>query len=168
MPYTPNQKKKHIREFQRYLQGISYYNKKIPLIIPDGWFGRETATAIRAFQREYGIPETATITPETWNKAVFVYKELTDSEPIPLDVFPSRDYLINKGDTGFIVYIIQLLMHEISQQYDNFPKVTINGIYDDKTSEAVRFFQGISNISQTGIVNNRTWNILSALIHHLI
>ena len=50
MPYTPEQKKKHVREFQRYLQGIAYYNHKIPLIIPDGYFGKETETAVRAFQ----------------------------------------------------------------------------------------------------------------------
>ena len=57
MPYTPKQKKKHVREIQCYLQGISYYNDKIPLIIPDGYFGKETSTAVRAFQREYKIPE---------------------------------------------------------------------------------------------------------------
>ncbi len=90
MPYTPNQKKKHIREFQQYLQGISYYNNKIPLIIPDGYFGKETATAVRAFQREYRIPETGTVTPETWNKAAAIYRRFIDTEPLPLDIFPSK------------------------------------------------------------------------------
>lgn len=167
MPYTPQQRKKHIREYQRYLQGISYYNDKIPLIIPDGYFGRETSTAVRAFQREYNLPETGTVTSETWNKTVAVYKELIDSDPMPLDVFPSRDYIVRTGDTGMLVYIIQAVLNEISVKYDNFPDTVINGIYDNTTSTAVKFFQSISNLTQTGNVNNHTWNMLAAIVHHL-
>ncbi len=168
MPYTPNQKKKHIREFQQYLQGISYYNNKIPLIIPDGYFGKETATAVRAFQREYRIPETGTVTPETWNKAAAIYRRFIDTEPLPLDIFPSKEYIIRTGDTGIIVYVIQSLLNEMNVKYDNFPNININGIYDNLTASAVKFFQGLSNLPQTGIVNNQTWNMLSASIHHLI
>jgi len=168
MPYTPKQKKRHIREFQRYLQGISYYNNRIPLIIPDGYFGKETSTAVRAFQREYNLPETGTVTHETWNKAVLVYKNLIDSEPVSLDVFPAKNYIVRTGDTGLIVYIIQTLLHEISSRYDNFPDISINGIYDNATADAVKLFQNISNLSQTGNVNNNTWNILASSVHHLI
>lgn len=168
MPYTPQQKKKHIRELQQYLQRISYYNDKIPLIIPDGYFGKETSTAVRAFQREYKIPETGTATHETWNKIVSVYRGFIDSEPIPLDIFPSQSYLVRKGDSGIIVYVIQVLLHEIGLKYDNFPDIVINGIYDNSTANAVSFLQNLSNLSQTGTVNNQTWNILSASVHHLI
>ena len=168
MPYTPKQKKKHVREIQCYLQGISYYNDKIPLIIPDGYFGKETSTAVRAFQREYKIPETGTVTHETWNAIVSVYRYFADSIPIPLDIFPSENYSLRKGDSGIIVYVIQVLLHEMGLKYDNFPDIVINGIYDNSTANAVRFLQNLSNLSQTGTVNNQTWNILSASVHHLI
>ncbi len=168
MPYTPKQKKKHVREIQRYLQRISYYNDKIPLIIPDGYFGKETSTAVRAFQREYKIPETGTVTHETWNAIVSVYRYFADSIPIPLDIFPSENYSLRKGDSGIIVYVIQVLLHEMGLKYDNFPDIVINGIYDNSTAEAVIFLQKLAGLPQTGIVNNNTWNILSSSIHHLI
>ncbi|MDE5946264.1 MAG: peptidoglycan-binding protein [Oscillospiraceae bacterium] len=167
MPYNPRQRKNNIREIQRYLQGISYFNDKIPLIIPDGFFGKETENAVRAFQREYRITETGTVNHETWNKIVFVYRNLVDSNPLALDVFPSRNYIIQTGDTGMIVYIIQSILYAMHSQYDNFPAIQVNGIYDNVTYQAVKFFQNLANLQQTGKVNNHTWNALVAVTRHL-
>ncbi len=168
MPYTPEQKKKHVREFQRYLQGIAYYNHKIPLIIPDGYFGKETETAVRAFQREYKLDETGTVNHETWNKIASVYRNFIASEPFVLDVFPSKNYLSGKGDSGFLVYIIQVILLEISLRYDNFPAVSVNGIFDNQTHEAVKIFQETAGLVPNGVVNNNTWNVLSSSVQHLI
>ncbi|HAP79677.1 MAG TPA: spore cortex-lytic enzyme, pre-pro-form [Ruminococcus sp.] len=168
MPYTPEQKKKHVRELQRYLQGIAYYNHKIPLIIPDGYFGKETSTAVRAFQREYKLDETGSVNHETWNKIASVHRDFVDSEPFVLDVFPSQNYLLSRGDSGFLVYIIQVILFEMSLKYDEFPAVSVNGIFDNQTYDAVSAFQKTAGLVPNGTVNNNTWNILSASVKHLI
>ena len=168
MPYTPEQKKKHVRELQRYLQGIAYYNHKIPLIIPDGYFGKETSTAVRAFQREYKLDETGSVNHETWNKIASVHRDFVSSEPFVLDVFPSRNYLLSRGDSGFLVYIIQVILFEMSLKYDEFPAVSVNGIFDNQTYDAVSAFQKTAGLVPNGTVNNNTWNILSASVKHLI
>lgn len=167
MPYNTRQRKNNIREIQRYLQGISYFNDKIPLIIPDGFFGKETENAVRAFQREYKIPETGTVNHETWNKIISVYRNLVDSEPLSLDVFPSKNYIIQTGDTGMIIYIIQSILYAMHLQYDNFPALNVNGVYDNNTSQAIKFFQNLANLQPTGKVNNHTWNALVATTRHL-
>ena len=56
MAYTNAQKKQHIYELQTYLYAISLFNDKIPQVIPDGVYDSETSIAVRAFQREYGLP----------------------------------------------------------------------------------------------------------------
>lgn len=164
--YTPAQKKSHIRELQRYLHGISYHNPRIPLIIPDGYFGKETETAVRAFQREYGLRETGTANSETWNKIVEVYCELISRLPVALDVFPSPGYILRKGESGFLVYIIQVMLNQIRMVYEIFPEIEINGIYDNATANAVKAFQEISNLNTTGNINRQTWNHLVSSMNH--
>lgn len=164
--YTPSQKKSHIREIQRYLHGISYYNDRIPRIIPDGYFGKETSTAVRAFQREYNLTETGTVTSETWHKIVEIYRDFISVLPIALDVFPSSKYIVHMGDSGLLIYIIQVLLNEIGVVYDEFPQIIITGVYDTPTSNAVKVFQDISNLNPTGNVNRQTWNHLVSTIHH--
>ena len=55
MAYTNIQKKQHIYEMQTYLHAISLMNDRIPTVIPDGIYGKETSLAVMAFQREYGL-----------------------------------------------------------------------------------------------------------------
>lgn len=38
--FSDEQLRQHIRELQQFLFGISHYNVRIPVIIPDGIYGR--------------------------------------------------------------------------------------------------------------------------------
>lgn len=62
------------------------------------------------------------------------------------------------GSTGNEVRTIQVELNRIGTNYPAIPKIVpANGIYGESTVEAVRTFQGIFGLPQTGIVNKATW-----------
>jgi len=70
-------------------------------------------------------------------------------------------------DKGSNVRIIQGYLNKISEAYPLIPKVTVNGIYDLATAEAVRKFQNTFKASETGIVDFATWYSISRLYVHI-
>ena len=167
MAYTNAQKKQHIYELQTYLYAISLFSDKIPQVIPDGVYDNETAIAVRAFQREYGLPETGNTDTATWNKIVNVYRAYQHSAPVPYNVFPSAGYVCGAGDKGELVYIIQAMLDDIGSSYDNFPMPEVCGRYNDETAEAVRIFQKKVGLPQSGRVDSGTWNMLVRCCEHI-
>lgn len=62
------------------------------------------------------------------------------------------------GNAGNNVRIIQVQLNRIAQNYPAIPKIeNPNGIFGTDTEEAVRKFQEIFNLSQTGEVDKSTW-----------
>ncbi len=167
MAFTPKQKRDHIHEIQRYLHAISYMNEKIPRIIPDGFYGRETAIAVRAFQRDYGLPETGSVDPATWNKIVSVYREYLNAKPLPFDVFPSPGYVVREGDSGLFVYVLEAMLDDIAMYNDNMSRMKVDGSYNADTTQAVKRFQNKMGLPQTGDVDSKTWNMLVRTSEHI-
>lgn len=167
MAYTEEQRKEHITELQRYLYGISMFDKRIPTVLPDGIYGSRTAEAVRSFQRAYGLPVTGETDGATWNKVVEVYRSYLEAEPEAWHVFPSPDYCAKTGDHGEIVYVIQVMLKDIGDRFDNMPKTVICGDYDEKTSDAVKQFQKQVGIEPDGSVDSCTWNMLVHCCEHI-
>ncbi len=62
------------------------------------------------------------------------------------------------GDSGNNVRIIQVQLNRIAQNYPAIPKIeNTNGIFGVDTEDAVRKFQEIFNLNQTGEVDKTTW-----------
>lgn len=66
-------------------------------------------------------------------------------------------YDLDIGATGSKVSQIQEQLNTIAGAYPAVPTVTVDGIYGDETKNAVRVFQGIFGLGQTGIVDYPTW-----------
>lgn len=66
-------------------------------------------------------------------------------------------YNLDIGASGLKVRQIQEQLNRISQSYPALPKVNADGIYGNQTAEAVRIFQSVFGLPQTGIVNYSTW-----------
>lgn len=65
---------------------------------------------------------------------------------------------IEVGDRGNNVQILQTQLNRIAQNYPAIPKIqNVNGIFGIDTEEAVRKFQQIFNLPQTGVVDKSTW-----------
>lgn len=70
-------------------------------------------------------------------------------------------YNLSIGASGENVRQIQNQLNRIARNYPAIPVVTADGIYGPATANAVRTFQGIFNLPQTGIVDFPTWYSIS-------
>ena len=61
------------------------------------------------------------------------------------------------GVSGSKVTQIQEQLNAIADAYPALPKVTVDGIYGKETQNAVRIFQGIFGLGETGIVDYLPW-----------
>ena len=67
-------------------------------------------------------------------------------------------YEVGLGNAGNPVLAIQRDLRRIRQNYPAIPDITNTvGIYDEETQAAVRKFQEIFNLPQTGVVDKGTW-----------
>lgn len=118
----------------------------------DGWLsqwgskalGDEGLTAIQILKNYYG--------------SEIVLKQAQKVEGIPLS-FPG--VTLKEGSAGESVRTIQTQLNAVAKNYPLIPKVVADGVYGEKTAEAVRVFQGIFGLPVTGTVNFPTWYQIS-------
>lgn len=72
-------------------------------------------------------------------------------------------YNLTIGSSGDKVRIAQEQLITISEVYSAIPTITADGIYGPKTAEAVRRFQSIFGLPQTGVIDYRTWYKISQI-----
>ncbi|WP_224038103.1 S8 family serine peptidase [Clostridium gelidum] len=73
--------------------------------------------------------------------------------------YPGNELTI--GSSGESVKTIQNQLNRIARNYPLIPKVAEDGQFTPKTAEAVKVFQGIFTLPQTGIVDYATWYKIS-------
>lgn len=162
-----NDPRTEIYELQTMLRLLSGTDPSIPNVNPDGIFGPETEKAVLAFQISAGLPPTGIVDFGTWTAITNAYRntQRLTARGLAFFPFPSGDYTVGKRERSDLVYLIQIMLSGIDVVYDLFDDVTINGVYDEKTEAAVRSFQRIHRLSETGVVNGDTWDRL-ALDHN--
>lgn len=166
MPYTPQQRRQHIKELQKMLYGLSFFDERIPVVYPDGIYGRETAFAVRAFQHTNGLRPTGEANSATWEKIRDEYKEKVGKNANPLHAYPSNTINISVNDEGLAVYVIQAMLKLLNVSFSNLADVEVTGRYDHATEKAVMEFQKRSGQPQTGKTDIDTWNLLIATSTH--
>ena len=70
-------------------------------------------------------------------------------------------YDLTLGSSGNEVKTIQQQLNKIAENYPLIPKSAVDGIFGGSTEEAVKVFQGVFNLPQTGIVDYATWYKIS-------
>ena len=73
--------------------------------------------------------------------------------------WPGAD--LDIGSSGQKVRQLQEQLNLIGDYYTAIPALTVDGIYGERTAEAVRQFQRINNMPQTGVVDFPTWYRIS-------
>ncbi len=154
-----------IRNLQRYLRAIAYFDDRIPPVGIDGIYGPETERAVRAFQEIAGLPVSGTVDQETWEAlyAYYLADQAKHGAPERISHFPRlpEDYTLEVGEQQFLVSIIQNALRELAIDYDWPVEVPLTGVYDEATAAAVRVLQQLSGLPATGGVDRATWNALA-------
>ena len=72
-------------------------------------------------------------------------------------------YVLETGSYGEPVLTIQEQLNTIAESYPAIPQVSEDGIYGNATAAAVRKFQELFRLPQTGAVDYRTWYRISEI-----
>ena len=69
-----------VTNLQTYLSYIGEFYTDIPRIPVTGYYGDQTAEAVRVFQRLFGLPETGAVGAVAWNEIAKQYDFLRATE----------------------------------------------------------------------------------------
>ena len=157
-------------ELQYLLSLIGAYEQEIPIIEIDGIFGEGTESAVRAFQRNYGITETGVMDYATWDQLYRAYIGILESLPSGFfgeGTLPYPGEVLRIGSQGESVRALQEYLNFISNTYTQIPKTTVDGIFGPGTEEAVRAFQKAFSLTESGIVSAQLWNTITEVYRDL-
>ncbi len=157
-------------ELQYLLSLIGAYEQEIPIIDIDGVFGEGTESAVRAFQRNYGINETGVVAFATWDQLYRAYIGILESLPPGFfgeEILPYPGEVLRIGSQGEGVRALQEYLNFISNTYTQIPKTTVDGIFGPGTESAVRAFQEVFGLTESGIVSAQLWDSITSVYRDL-
>lgn len=101
----------------------------------DAKFGSATKNSVMAFQRSKGLPADGVIGGQTWSRLV-----------VQVRMGANAPHAVN-------ALKVQLHKHGVRPQ-------DLNGVFDQKTHDVVRWIQGSHGLAADGIVGTNTWSFL--------
>ena len=148
-----------IRNLQTFLRMISQHNNAIPPVIPDGIYDAQTEQAVRAFQIDYGLPETGIVDEQTWDEilAAFDAIALLQSDPLSLATFPNGHYTIVPGENSVHLFVIQAVLFSLCRRFPNLGRLRITGVHDAPSVSTVQHVQQLCDMEPNGVIDNMTW-----------
>ena len=136
-----------VKSLQLKLTTLRFYNEEA-----DGIFGSSTTKAVKEFQKVNNLTEDGIVGPNTWRALNRAFS--ATETPIPRLIAP-----ITEGTQGEDVMLVQRSLEALG-----YYNGEINGVYDRRTIEAVKKFQEDNNIVPSGIVNQKTWELIEQRI----
>jgi len=155
----------YVKVVQYLLAYIAQYVNAVPPIPITGYFGPQTAAAVRAFQREYELTVDGIIGEQTYGAMYDVYRGIIDSQPDSLFVGRARPYpgfpLALGAESGYVEYL-QEYLQAIAAVYSDIPSPDITGFFGNVTRSAVEAFQRLAGLPITGVVRPDTWSAIAS------
>lgn len=152
-----------VRSLQTMLRVISRQNRSVPTLIPDGIYGPTTSRAVAAFQRFAGLKGTGTVDQTTWETIAAQYdKAIIEVDPAePIEILLEPGEIIRVGEYDPHIYLVQCILTQLSRDHPSINQPPHNGMLDNETSSAIRQFQELAGLGQTGELDRETWRNLS-------
>ena len=149
---------------QRYLRQLSYHYPEITPPPIDGIFDSDTERALREFQAMQGLPVTGRADRRTWDELYTMYRaSVAENEPprtVAILPFVAGEILLQKGDEGFTVSVLQYMLRELGESLTELEEVEVSGVFDEKTAHAVRLFRKQNGLPEGETVDLITWNTI--------
>lgn len=142
---------------------ISYFDDKIPLLTVTDTFNDNTESMLKAFQKEYNLPETGLVNADVWKKLNDVYIQTINTIPTEYlvyvdEFFPGR--FLSIGFKGDDVTRLQKFLYTICKKYKSIPGVRVTGVFDDLTKQSVEAIQRRFNQEVNGVVGPYVWYLI--------
>ena len=150
-----------VRRVQFWLRIAASNYSSITAPAVDGIFGAGTESAVKAFQRIFGLTADGVVGPATWRKLYEIYGDITNQLLAPNQrpgVYPGSP--LRSGSTGRAVREAQYYLVLMSAYYPSVPRINIDGEYGPATTAAVRAFQKLFGLTQDGVIGPATWQRL--------
>ena len=150
-----------VRVLQYFISTLSKYINTIPAVAIDGIFGPATTNAVKAIQREYGLPEDGIVGRQTWNAMNNAYYGIIETIPpeyldVSETIFPGT--VLREGFSGPYVRLLQEYLSQISDVFPELPSVEVTGYFGQQTRSAVIAIQQALGYQPDGLVGPVLWN----------
>lgn len=154
-----------VRNLQYMLWRLATRYPFLPQLAVDGLFGEETLEAVMLFQRELAPPVTGVVDQRTWDAihAAWVDLERDVSPPRSLRIFPGEGFQVSPGMSGGYMVLPQTMFQLLSQKLNGIVDAAPDGYHGDASVENTRWLQGLAQLEQTGVMDRKTWDMLSRL-----
>ena len=146
-----------VEQVQFWLNTLAQYESAIPSLAVDGRYGAATASAVRAFQRRYGLTVDGVVGRETWNAIYNEFRSIQSDNGTP-NAYPGT--ALREGASGQNVRLVQFWLKIAHTVYSRLNDVTVDGKFGAATTAAVKRFQTYFGLTSDGVVGRTTWNKL--------
>lgn len=152
----------NVRALQTMLRVISRHDSKIPTVVPDGIYGQDTLNAVSAFQRIHGLPVTGVVDLATWEAIAEEYDQaiIYLGKPEPIQILLEPEQIIRLGEYNANLYLLQAMLAFLSTAEAAIPRPEVSGTLDSGTAAALRVFQNLADLPETGELDRVTWKQL--------
>ena len=115
---------------------------------------------MKLFQKSRDMPVTGEVDYATWQSILEERKRALEflSEPVQVVPIKAGDLPLKENDENRLVGIMKTMLSTALCDYNKFNK---NDIYDSDTKNAVREWQRVCRMAETGVCDKFTWNRLS-------
>ena len=127
-----------IRSLQTMLRVITEDDPRLPAVIPDGIYGEDTVTALTAFQRREGLPQTGIADLETWERVVKIYESaiIRIDRAEPLEIIMNAGEVFRLGSQNPYIRLLQSMLYHLSETHPNICEPTFSGTLDKETTDS--------------------------------
>jgi len=151
-----------VRLIQYYVRALQCYYNLSPRIEMTGRFDPATTAAVKALQSIYGLEQNGVVDVRTWGRMYQDYRQ--NVHKIPTDCFNVSPlypgYLLYKGMGDNNVRLMQTYLRRIAETDKDIPMITVTGIFDDATLEAVKAFDRKYLEEGSGVIGPLTWTFI--------
>ena len=156
--------KNFVAQIQRILRDLSFIDGGVGSLGVDGIYDDATRGEVMKFQDKYGVSPTGVVDYETWEllNKIWEIRQSNEARARAVYILPRfQKYEITPFARDNALYVIQHMLETISRDYSEIEGIELNGIYDEKTQNAIRYFKRKNLLDDTAIIDAITFNRLA-------